>query len=169
MVLGLDNFKNFNELLGRTAGDQVLKLFAERLSQTTNTPLARLEGDTFSLLLQGTQLRQVSLLVETYLNELARPFTLHKEDMVITATAGISSYPSDGSTPLKLIENAEIAMFRAKESGIQRFEFFTPDMQATSLQRLRLNKALLEALEESQFTVYFQPQIHIPHVTDFLS
>ncbi|MDZ7762196.1 MAG: GGDEF domain-containing phosphodiesterase [Desulfovermiculus sp.] len=80
---------------------------------------------------------------------------------MITATAGISCHPADGSQGVSLVQKADTAMSRAKESGIQRFEFYTPDMQASSLERLRLNKELLEALEQSQFTLYFQPQIDL--------
>ncbi len=161
VVVGLNNFKSVNELLGRSQGDQILRLLGQRLTQTTNYQVARIGDDQFSFVLQSSAPNQTGVLVESFLNELARPISMETEDIVVTATAGISCFPSDGHEGLDLVQKAEIAMSRAKGSGLQHFEFYTPDMQISSMERLRLNKALLEALEQSQFLLYFQPQVDL--------
>lgn len=161
VVLGLDNFKTVNELLGRLTGDWILKQIGERLSLVTQSLVARLESDTFGFVLQGCPPKQTGPLVESYLAELARPLVLETEEVVVTATAGISCYPADGGQGLTLIQKADTAMSRAKNSGIQHFQFYTPDMQIHSLEQLRLNKKLLDALEQARFILYFQPQVHL--------
>ncbi|MFP4428712.1 MAG: EAL domain-containing protein [Desulfovermiculus sp.] len=163
LVLGLDNFKAINEFLGRSTGDRILKQTGQRLAHQADLAVARLESDKFGVMIQGFAPQQTGVLVDSFLSAIAQPIKLdpENEEVVITATAGISCHPFDGSQGVSLVQKADTAMFRAKESGIQRFEFYTPDMQASSLERLRLNKELLEALEQSQFTLYFQPQIEL--------
>ncbi len=163
VVLGLDNFKAINELFGRSIGDQILRQTGQRLAHYASMAVARLESDRFGVVIQGFAPKQTGVWVDTFLSAIAQPFRLdpEKKEVVITATAGISCYPADGSQGVSLAQKADIAMSRAKESGIQRFEFYIPDMQASSLERLRLNKELLEALDQSQFTLYFQPQIDL--------
>jgi diguanylate cyclase (GGDEF)-like protein/PAS domain S-box-containing protein len=163
VVIGMDNFKAINELLGRSTGDLVLKQIGKRLSQASVFAVGRLEGDTFGLVIQESAARHTGGLVQSFLDQIAQPFNLESaaQDLVLTATAGISCYPQDGDNSVELVQMAETAMSRAKKSGIQRFEFYTPDMRDMSLERLRLNKELLDALQENQFTLYFQPQINV--------
>lgn len=161
VVLGLDNFKAVNELLGRSTGDWILEQIGQRLSYATQSQVARLESDKFGFVLQGCPPKQTGPQVESYLAELAQPLDLETDDVVITATAGISCCPADGSQGLTLIQKADTAMSRAKKSGIQRFQFYTPDMQVHSLEQLRLNKELLDALEQARFILHFQPQISL--------
>ncbi|MCF8105735.1 MAG: EAL domain-containing protein [Desulfohalobiaceae bacterium] len=163
VVFGLDSFKAINELLGRSTGDRILRQAGQRLAHNANAAVARLESDKFGLVIKSRAPQQTGVLVDTFLNALARPLRLDTitKDVVITATAGISCYPADGNQGMSLVQKADTAMSRAKESGIQRFDFYTPDMQASSLERLRLNKELLDALEQTQFTLHFQPQIDV--------
>lgn len=163
IAIGIDNFKAVNELLGRHIGDKVLKQIGKRLSHKSVFTLSRLEGDTFGLVVQGSTARHTGGIVQSFLDQIAQPLSLEGfgQDLVLTATAGISCYPGDAGSGVKLVQMAQTAMFRAKRSGIQRFDFFTPDMQDVSLKRLRLNKELLDALHENQFILYFQPQINI--------
>jgi diguanylate cyclase (GGDEF)-like protein/PAS domain S-box-containing protein len=163
IAIGMDNFKAVNELLGRHVGDKVLKQVGKRLSDKRILTLGRLEGDTFGLVVQGATPRLTGGIVQSFLDQIAQPLSVESsgQDVVLTATAGISCYPGDAGSGVELVQLAETAMSRAKRSGIQRFEFFTPDMQDMSLERLRLNKELLDALQENQFILYFQPQINI--------
>ena len=163
VVVGADNFKAVNNIVGRSIGDRILKGIGERLIEATGVTLGSLGGDTFGFAIQGTDPKQTGVEVQKILDQLAQPFLLEetKEEMVLTATAGISCYPSDANTGAGLVQKAETAMSRAKQAGIHRFEFYTPSMQANSLTRLRLNKELLEALDQSQFMLYFQPQLEL--------
>ncbi len=161
VAIGLDSFKFVNETFGRYQGDQVLKMMGERLSRAVDMPVARIGSDEFCFMLKGKAAKQPEAIVYESLDALAQPFSIQEEELVLTASAGISCYPLDSREGLVLLQKAETAMSRAKTSGIQRFEFYTPDMQVNSVHRLRLNKALLEALEKSQFSLYFQPQIDL--------
>ncbi|WP_279614657.1 putative bifunctional diguanylate cyclase/phosphodiesterase [Desulfovermiculus halophilus] len=107
--------------------------------------------------------KHTGILLQSLLDRIARPLNVHdvQGEVIVTASAGISWYPTDGNQGTDLVQKAETAMGRAKESGIQRVEFFTSDMQASSLESLRLHKDLLDALEQEQFTLFFQPQIDL--------
>lgn len=161
VAIGMDNFRAINEILGRSKGDHLLRRFAQRLESLTEHPVARLEGDIFSLQIRDASPIRVARSVESLLSELARPLEIDEEEMAVTATAGVSWYPQDCRDGLDLVQKAETAMSRGKNKGVNRLEFYAPEMQSHSLERLRLTRDLLGALERGEFSVFFQPQIDL--------
>ncbi len=165
MVLGLDRFKRINELLGRKAGDVLMINTVRKLKLALDeqTMLARMGGDVFAFLVHNPH--SPSALVHTaqaLLSAIASSEHLNDQEIAITGSIGISIYPDDGNSANTLLQNAETAMFRAKqELGGNCFEFFTPDMNSTTLRRLSLESALYKALENDEFSLHYQPQLDI--------
>ncbi|VXB26159.1 GGDEF domain-containing protein [Pseudomonas sp. 8AS] len=165
MFLDLDRFKPINDSLGHAAGDRMLKDVAVRLAACVNEDdtVARMGGDEFTLLLQPRDSREGAMnraihVAEQILASLARPFALQGREFFVTASIGIALAPQDGDELSQLMKNADTAMYHAKERGKNNFQFYQADMNATALQRLELESDLRHALEQDQFSLYYQPQ-----------
>ncbi|MEF9899136.1 MAG: EAL domain-containing protein [Pseudomonas sp.] len=165
MFLDLDRFKPINDSLGHAAGDRMLKDMAERLLDCVDDDdtVARMGGDEFTLLLQPRASREMALnrainVAEQILGSLVRPFVLENREFFVTASIGIALSPQDGSELSQLMKNADTAMYHAKERGKNNFQFYQADMNASALERLELESDLRHALEQNEFTLYYQPQ-----------
>ncbi|MDZ4261921.1 MAG: EAL domain-containing protein, partial [Pseudomonadota bacterium] len=162
LFIDLDRFKNINDSLGHTAGDQILRQTAARLSATVRTDdtVARLGGDEFVVLLP--RVRDERSLVEVAIKlreELLLPYILEEMPLHLSPSIGIAVYPEDGEDPSTLIKNADAAMYLAKEKGRNNYQFYTPVLNARTLDRLKLEHDLRQALELRQFELHYQPQI----------
>ncbi|WP_062065206.1 two-component system response regulator [Cellvibrio sp. OA-2007] len=162
LFIDLDRFKNINDSLGHAAGDQILRQTAARLSAAVRTDdtVARLGGDEFVILLP--RVRDERSLVEVAIKlreELLVPYTLEDMPLHLSPSIGIAVYPEDGDTPNTLIKNADAAMYLAKEKGRNNYQFYTPVLNARTLDRLKLEYDLRSALEQGQFELHYQPQI----------
>jgi diguanylate cyclase (GGDEF)-like protein/PAS domain S-box-containing protein len=161
MFLDLDHFKNINDTLGHTLGDQLLMEISRRLKacMREEDTLSRLGGDEFILVLPGMReegaARTASALIET----VSQPFLYEKQELIITPSIGIAIYPDDGEDAETLLKNADTAMYRVKQSSRNDFRFFTPEMQAHSSRTLVLSNALRHALARDQLQLHYQPQI----------
>ncbi|MCU6433566.1 EAL domain-containing protein [Undibacterium sp. Jales W-56] len=164
MLLDLDHFKLINDASGHGAGDAMLKEVARRLMQCvrdTDT-VARLGGDEFVLIL--TDLREpgdVDLVAEKVLAALSKPFDVIGQDVVVTASIGISFYPRDGDHGEILLRYADIAMYRVKEHGRNSVRQFVPEMGVTAISRLNMEAALRRGLERNEFVLHYQPKISL--------
>ncbi|WP_328803440.1 sensor domain-containing protein [Pseudomonas triticifolii] len=165
MFLDLDRFKPINDSLGHAAGDRMLKEMATRLLAcvTDDDTVARMGGDEFTLLLQPGPTRDSALkraihVAEKILTSLVTPFVLEGREFFVTASIGIALSPQDGNELSQLMKNADTAMYHAKERGKNNFQFYQADMNATALERLELESDLRHALEQKEFTLYYQPQ-----------
>nr|WP_024678787.1 EAL domain-containing protein [Pseudomonas syringae] len=165
MFLDLDRFKPINDSLGHAAGDRMLQEMATRLLAcvSADDTVARMGGDEFTLLLQPDLTREAALtraihVAERILTSLVTPFVLEGREFFVTASIGIALSPQDGSELSKLMKNADTAMYHAKERGKNNFQFYQTDMNATALERLELESDLRHALEQQEFTLYYQPQ-----------
>ncbi|TFF35460.1 EAL domain-containing protein [Pseudomonas sp. RIT623] len=165
MFLDLDRFKPINDSLGHAAGDRMLKDMAERLLACVDDDdtVARMGGDEFTLLLQPRVTREQALnraihVAESILGGLVTPFVLENREFFVTASIGIALSPQDGSELSQLMKNADTAMYHAKERGKNNFQFYQADMNASALERLELESDLRHALEQNEFTLYYQPQ-----------
>jgi diguanylate cyclase (GGDEF)-like protein/PAS domain S-box-containing protein len=164
MFLDLDRFKTINDTLGHAAGDQLLKISAERLQSCMreDDTVARLGGDEFVVILENVvNLQDVTNVAQKIADTLSQPMQLERQDMFITASIGISIYPDDGLNSDVLIKNADSAMYRAKEQGRNNYQFFTADMNALAVERLAMENSLRRALERDEFMLYYQPQVDI--------
>ncbi|MEB0272661.1 EAL domain-containing protein, partial [Pseudomonas sp. 5B4] len=165
MFLDLDRFKPINDSLGHAAGDRMLQEMASRLLGCVDDDdtVARMGGDEFTLLLQPRATRQIALnrainVAEQILGSLVKPFVLEGREFFVTASIGIALSPQDGNELSQLMKNADTAMYHAKERGKNNFQFYQADMNATALERLELESDLRHALEQKEFTLYYQPQ-----------
>jgi diguanylate cyclase (GGDEF)-like protein/PAS domain S-box-containing protein len=165
MFLDLDRFKPINDSLGHAAGDRMLKEMASRLlgCVAEDDTVARMGGDEFTLLLQLGPTKQAALnraihVAEQILASLVKPFVLEGREFFVTASIGIALSPQDGNELSQLMKNADTAMYHAKERGKNNFQFYQTDMNASALERLELESDLRHALEQGEFTLYYQPQ-----------
>jgi diguanylate cyclase (GGDEF)-like protein len=157
--LDLDRFKQINDTLGHQAGDELLKEVARRLKTCVreSDTIARLGGDEFVVLLPELRDEQDAAgIARKILTALARPFTLLGQEFRVTASIGISTYPLGGLDEQTLTKNADIAMYHAKEAGKNNFQFYSEQLNASSLERLALESSLRHALERGEFVLHYQ-------------
>jgi len=164
LFLDVDRFKNVNDTLGHTIGDELLRQFSSRLVDCLRVrdTIGRFGGDEFAAILMLPEGAQNAIAVVDKIREsMRRPFDLKGHEVTVTASIGISVYPDDGGDPDTLIQYADTAMYRAKEAGRDAFRFFTSEMNAQSLARLDLENALRRAIDNEEFVLHFQPKVHI--------
>ncbi|WP_051181734.1 EAL domain-containing protein [Thermithiobacillus tepidarius DSM 3134] len=164
LFLDLDHFKLINDTLGHHVGDLLLQAVAERLRSCVREgdTVARLGGDEFTVILPDmSQVRDAALVARKILEALSRPFQLGERKVFVTSSVGITFYPEDGQSTDDLLKHADTAMYRAKERGRNNYQFYTPDMNAQTLQRLSLENGLRHALERREFLLFYQPQVEL--------
>ena len=164
MYLDLDRFKLVNDTLGHTAGDQVLRMTAERIlgCLRDEDTLARVGGDEFTLLLPQLARRADAVVVaEKILASLRSPLVLDGQEVFCRVSIGLALYPGGGETAETMIKSADIAMYDVKANGKDGYGFFSEGMNDAYASHLALEHDLHLAVEEEQFEVYFQPKVDI--------
>ena len=167
LFIDVDNFKDLNDSLGHAAGDQLLCQMAARLSACTRAQdtLARQGGDEFVLLLQGLsperdeaaqQAQGVAQKILTLLNE---PYPLETQSYLTSVSIGIAVFSGQTASQEELLKQADLAMYQAKGDGRNTLRFFNTDMQAQVTARMALETDLHRALADSEFLLYYQPQV----------
>lgn len=162
IFIDLDRFKRINDTISREAGDQILQTIAERIKSLLRPVdlLSRLSADEFVVLLDEQQdLQYAGIFTQRILDIISEPCNIHDQLFHITASAGISLYPTDARTGIALLKHADIAMFRAKEVGKNSYQYFNERMNSHLTEKLKLETSLREALTRDEFEVYFQPVI----------
>ena len=159
LLLDLDLFKDINESLSHSTGDEVLKKVAERLAAVgQGLTVARLGGDEFALLCEDCGgAEQATRLAEAVLQSLHAPFQIAGATLFLTTSIGIALFPEDGTQLDQLIRNADSALFKAKHSGRQTYAFYTQELTLQARQRMELGAALRQAIEQNQLLIHFQP------------
>ncbi len=164
LFIDLDRFKEVNDLLGHDAGDRLLRQCADRLCGCVRAAdtVARLGGDEFTVILADLPSRvHVEDIAQKILNELARTFELGDAHVHISASIGITLSPEDGGDQERLIQNADQAMYVAKDAGRNQFHFFTRSMQEQASKRITTLADLRNALALGQMRVFFQPIVDL--------
>jgi len=163
VFVDLDGFKAVNDGLGHAAGDTVLQTMAERLRSGTRSSdlVARIGGDEFTVLVQNlARPDDAALVARGLLDRVAHPCKADGHDLILSASAGISVYPDDGTDAATLLRNADLAMYRAKQEGKNTYRFFTAEMSERALERMLLLDSLRVALERDQFDIVYLPVLH---------
>lgn len=163
LYLDMDRFKYVNDTLGHTIGDRLLEQIADRLNETMmdRAVLARMGGDEFMVLFPNVKNPTEVIEEAKYLiSSLEKPFAIEQyDDLHITASIGISIYPMDGETAEDLMKHADIALYRAKDQGRNRYQIYSTTMNVKTFQSFLLEKDLRRALNQNEFEVYFQPRL----------
>jgi diguanylate cyclase (GGDEF)-like protein len=164
VLIDLDRFKNVNDSLGHDAGDALLNVVAELLSEELreSDSVARLGGDEFAIVLESVRsIADVEIVASRILTRLSSPTRLHGHEITSTASIGISFYPRDGESIDQLLKHADIAMYRAKSSGKNRYEFFHKEMNSKMVNSLLLENELRRCIENEDLQLHYQPQIDL--------
>lgn len=163
-LIGLDRLKNINETLGFPAGDQLIQKAAERLRPLVKDgdTLARFGGDEFICVLHDLKDEQdMAKMMLAMLEALSLPFSIDGHELFVTASAGAAFYPSDGADNPALVQNALVAMRRAKSQDRNSYQLYTASMNTRSYERLALENDLRKAVGREEFMVYYQPKLSI--------
>ncbi|MDX2254772.1 MAG: EAL domain-containing protein [Pseudanabaenaceae cyanobacterium bins.39] len=164
LFLDIDRFKLINDSLGRVTGDLLLQAVSERLKGLLRQDdlLVRSGGDEFALVVRNIKaLDTVTQVAELMIQELTVPFMCGGHELHITTSIGVSIYPDHNTNVEDLLHNADMAMYRAKEKGRNSVQFYVPNMQEQSFQRLVMENNLRRALENEELSTYFQPQVDL--------
>ncbi|MEN8803799.1 MAG: EAL domain-containing protein [Thiogranum sp.] len=162
MFLDIDRFKQVNDTLGHSVGDQLLREVAHRLSQCVRADdtVARLGGDEFLIILPELgALASAEILAEKILESLSQPYTLSDRELFVSASIGITGYPEDSDDPEVLMRDADAAMYRSKEAGRNTYRFFTPEMNIQLLKRMDMEAQLRYAITNNELFLHFQPLV----------
>jgi len=160
--LDMDRFKNINDTLGHGIGDLVLQEVGRRLTASVRASdmIARLGGDEFVLLVEDFRdTADLSDIAVKILAAFGPTFTVDGQELALSASIGICTYPDDGGDAQALLSNADIAMYRAKEQGRNRHCFYSAELNELSQERLSLEAALKYALEREEIEIHYQPKI----------
>lgn len=164
MFVDIDRFKLVNDSLGHDYGDILLLQIAERLNRNMKKTdfIARMEGDEFALFFTGLKHADEAIeIADNILKELEPTFNLQDFQLHITISIGISMLSNDEDTTESLMKYADSALSRTKELGRNNYQMFTPSMNTQSVQKFHLENELRQAIDNQEFKLLYQPQIHL--------
>jgi len=160
LIIDIDAFKNINKTLGHDFGNEVLNKIGKRLAKTLRTEdlVARLDGDEFIVLLNDiSKPKFASVVAEKLLQVCSKPI----KDFFLTASIGISVYPSDGVSLEDMLKNADSALYKAKHAGGNKYQFHTHEMDIEAREFIKLESALRNAIDNNELVLYYQPKLHL--------
>ncbi|MBY4676399.1 putative bifunctional diguanylate cyclase/phosphodiesterase [Marinobacterium arenosum] len=164
LYIDLDHFKCVNDTFGHATGDQLLQVAARRLQSVVRPRdlVARLGGDEFAMVLSGLDdpgyAEQVASRI---LTRLTTPYHLQDSEIYVSGSVGIAMFPTDAECPEALLQKADIAMYRAKQEGRNRFGLFLPEHHQAAQERLQMEAVLRRALDEQLFELHYQPIVEL--------
>ncbi|MEW6115273.1 MAG: EAL domain-containing protein [Nitrospirota bacterium] len=164
LFLDLDRFKNINDSLGHSAGDQLLKDIASRLRGCMRDTdiVARVGGDEFIILLPNiAHIEEAARTAEKILLLFNKPYIIDGHELYVSTSIGISTYPYDSEYAETLLKNADIAMYHAKEQGRNTYQFYNPVIDIRTLERMILENRLHQTLKRGELVVHYQPQVNL--------
>lgn len=176
MFLDLDRFKHVNDTYGHHVGDELLCLAAARIKDCVrqsdmvakvnfdggDNRVARLAGDEFTVLLEGVdRVEEIAEVSNRLIEAFSAPFVINDNPLYVTLSIGIAVFPNDGHNVQVLLQHADVAMYHAKESGRNNYQFFSESMNNYLKLRMELEHDLRVAIHDQQFELYFQPQYEV--------
>lgn len=163
LFMDVDQFKLVNDTLGHDVGDKLLAQIGNRLQQClrTSDTLARIGGDEFNVLIENVGgLGEVESVLSKCLAQFHEPFTCGNDEINATISIGVAMYPKDGMDSIALLKHADLAVYKSKEGGRDRYSFFSQDLAERANSRAEMIHALKRALEAGdQFQLYYQPKV----------
>ena len=164
IFLDLDNFKTVNDSLGHAAGDTLICEVAQRLKNSVRASdtVSRQGGDEFLIMLAGQSDQEaVSTVAAKIIEMMAVPFRINSMEISATCSVGIALYPDNGQDFDSLLKHADMAMYKAKESGRNAFRFYDAQMNTNVIEHLHLISGIRSALLKEEFTLHYQPQFDL--------
>lgn len=166
VFMDLDNFKLINDSLGHKAGDELLKIIAERMVQCvrqTDTVM-RLGGDEFVIILTDLSDKAEAIIpsLQKIRDAIAQPIYITDRSLEVTCSMGLAIYPTDGSDSDSLLMHADAAMYQAKAMGRNNYQFYTAEMNTKVQEKVLLQEGLRNALLRDEFFLMYQPQVDLP-------
>jgi len=175
MFLDLDRFKLINDTMGHSAGDELLKITSQRLIEAVRktdsialnangnaSSIARFGGDEFTILLDDVEnIQAIIRIAERIVENVSQPLMLERQEVHISTSIGIAIYPDDGKQADVILKHADSAMYHAKAQGRNNFQFFTEEMNKSSIELLSLENNLHKALVQNELCLYYQPQVSV--------
>ncbi|MDQ0230059.1 sensor domain-containing phosphodiesterase [Metabacillus malikii] len=163
LYIDLDRFKIINDSLGHNIGDLLLKEVSKQLLGCirSNDTFSRQGGDEFTILLHNVSKSDVSSIANRIIDILSKPFIIEGNEIFVTPSIGISLYPHDGQNKDELLRKADLAMYQAKRSGRNNFQFYDKQLDKIVQERLELENHLRKALDKEEFTLHYQPIIDL--------
>ncbi len=162
LFIDLDEFKNVNDTMGHSAGDELLRIIAGRLTACVrrSDTVARLGGDEFTIILLNLKEPElVARVAEKIIGTISEPCLIGGRNFFLSASIGIASYPQDGTDVELLVRNADTAMYEVKKKGKNGYHFYTREMSARAMARIELEDDLRRAITECQFEVHYQASV----------
>jgi diguanylate cyclase (GGDEF)-like protein/PAS domain S-box-containing protein len=164
LFVDLDRFKLVNDSHGHHVGDELLRQVGRSLKDCVrrDDTVARLSGDEFAVVIADlARPDDAAIVAQKIIESFALPFDLDGRETFITASIGVAAFPQDGSDAETLLQCADVAMYRAKESSRNAFCFYTAEMNARTASRLQLNTDLRRAVERGEFRLHYQPKVNL--------
>lgn len=164
MFLDLDRFKSINDLLGHNAGDQLLKIIADRLKSCIRAEdtVARMGGDEFMVVLtEVVKAEDAGLIADKIVTAVRKPVSVSDDTIETSASIGISIYPDDADNSENMVNAADTAMYHAKALGKNNFQYFTAKLASQTLEHAQIEKDLRKALVNNEFELCYQPQLDL--------
>ncbi|MFG1289079.1 EAL domain-containing protein [Xanthobacter versatilis] len=167
MMLDVDHFKDVNETLGHSTGDELLVEMARRLQAQLRTgdTVGRTGGDEFVVVVHDCAAEEAARIARRLIDYLSAPIPAQKLHLTMSASVGIALYPQHGTSAETLLRHADTAMYEAKSKARGRFQFFTEDLNKRVEDRLVLSVALREAVQNQALRLVYQPQVTLAKVT----
>lgn len=163
LFIDIARFKEINETLGHDAGDEILRTLARRIKASVREldSVACLGGDEFLVMLENAnKLKTAEVVSNKIIQAIQSPVNYQGTDYFISSNIGISAYPNDGENASLLVKNADLAMYQARKKGLNRYQFFTQDMNTKMAQRIAIERGLHKAIERNEFHLVYQPIVH---------
>lgn len=162
MLLHLDDIRRINDTMGQSVGDYLVREVAERLSKTLRISdiIARFGEDEFIVLIENiVNMDALDIISDKIFGSLSHPFEVDDLDLSVSTSMGIAVYPTDGTVTNHLIKNAVLAMYKAKEKGLNEFVLRTPMQINKVIETVKLGNQLYRAIDRNELLLYYQPQI----------
>ena len=162
MFLDLDRFKDVNDTMGHEFGDELLRQMAIRIRHCVREvdTVARLGGDEFTIILDAVESKSDAVnIAKKLIQEIERPLKINEQTLRVTSSIGVTFYPDDASDAGMLIQNADRAMYAAKDTGGSAFKFYTSELESSWLSRTFIISELEAAIEKGEIAVFYQPLV----------